>query len=279
MKNWDDFRHLVAVHKTGSMTKAADLLGTNPATVSRRLARLSSTLGVDLFLKTPGGWSPNVAILDLLDSVTAFENELEKMLNTPLTTGVPLKGAITIGCPPFLAHRVLFTGLGDFQRIAPDISLTFNRTIFQDSLGDNDLFITLARPEQGRLVVSPLGHYKTGYYAYPDSPLDQGWIGLSAIYDQRGTSPSELPKMSAAPRVRLDTFDAVHEVMRSTRLPGILPRLEADADPDLAPCFPDVPASEFTFYLCFHETRRTDAVLQCVVQWVKDRFHGLQEQL
>ena len=50
MKNWDDLRYLIAVHKTGSMSAAARLLDTNPATVSRRLARLGETLGCDLFI-------------------------------------------------------------------------------------------------------------------------------------------------------------------------------------------------------------------------------------
>ena len=52
MNNWDDLRFLVALSKTGTMTAAAKSLGTNTATVSRRIERLSETLGMPAFIKT-----------------------------------------------------------------------------------------------------------------------------------------------------------------------------------------------------------------------------------
>ena len=55
MNNWDDLRFLVALSKTGTMTAAAKSLGTNTATVSRRIERLSETLGMPAFIKTGEG--------------------------------------------------------------------------------------------------------------------------------------------------------------------------------------------------------------------------------
>ncbi len=47
--NWDDFRVFVEVVRTGSFNRAAARLKTTQATVSRRLARLETAIGVRLF--------------------------------------------------------------------------------------------------------------------------------------------------------------------------------------------------------------------------------------
>jgi DNA-binding transcriptional LysR family regulator len=54
--NWDDLRHLLALHREGSLSKAALALGVRHTTVARRLRALEDALGVRLFERTPGGY-------------------------------------------------------------------------------------------------------------------------------------------------------------------------------------------------------------------------------
>jgi len=52
MKNpmeWDDFKHFLAVSRTGSLSEAARVLKTSAATVGRRISALENRLGARLF--------------------------------------------------------------------------------------------------------------------------------------------------------------------------------------------------------------------------------------
>ncbi|QPM89622.1 LysR family transcriptional regulator [Pseudooceanicola algae] len=278
MKNWDDLRYLVAVHKTGSMSAAARLLETNPATVSRRLARLSETLGFDLFLKTPQGWTANSAIDDLIDSITGFENEIESYLNARETRVDSLIGKINIGCPPSIAAYVLFPGLKDFLACNPGLEITFTGQFYQEALGDNDLFVSTLRPQQGRLIVRFVGKYATNVYAYPDSPRDGHWVGLHARHDRFPPAQHARAVLGGRdPIIRVETMYEVVNTVQATRLPGLVPSIAATSDPELQPYDPDSPPFLTPLYLCFHETRRKDPLLQLVADWIADRFTTFTE--
>ena len=183
VENWDDLRYLMAVHKTGSMSAAARLLSTNPATVSRRLARLAEALGYELFHKTPEGWVASDAIGPLLQSVSSFEGEIESYLNANVALGGQIGGAISIGMPGSLAFGVLYPRIAELTRDYPGIRLSLHAQTYRETLGENDLIISPIRPQQGRLIVKPIGKVHANVYCLPDSPRNAGWVGLHRDHD------------------------------------------------------------------------------------------------
>ena len=66
MLDWNDLRTFLAVHRSGTLARAATTLGINATTVGRRLAVLEEELGAKLFDRTPDGYSVTQAGLDLL---------------------------------------------------------------------------------------------------------------------------------------------------------------------------------------------------------------------
>jgi len=273
MKNWDDLRYLIAVHKTGSMSAAARLLDTNPATVSRRLARLGETLGCDLFIKTPDGWVANAAITDLIDSATNFEAELATYLNANREADTPSSGKVTVGCPPSIMSYLLYPELRDFRKTWPGISLVFNSQMFTEALGENDLILVPVRPTQGRLVVRYLGKMRLNVYAYPDSPRDGKWIGLIKQHEMHQPMQKAREIMGGRdPDFRVETLAEVVTTVQSTRLPGLMPHIAAVREPGLARFDPESRDIESQLYLCFHETRRRDPLLRAVADWVASCF-------
>jgi DNA-binding transcriptional LysR family regulator len=273
MKNWDDLRYLIAVHKTGSMSAAARLLDTNPATVSRRLARLGETLGCDLFIKTPDGWVANAAITDLIDSATNFEAEIATYLNANREADTPSSGKVTVGCPPSIMSYLLYPELRDFRKTWPGISLVFNSQMFTEALGENDLILVPVRPTQGRLVVRYLGKMRLNVYAYPDSPRDGKWIGLIKQHEMHQPMQKAREIMGGRdPDFRVETLAEVVTTVQSTRLPGLMPHIAAVREPGLARFDPESRDIESQFYLCFHETRRRDPLLRAVADWVASCF-------
>ncbi|MCA0919862.1 LysR family transcriptional regulator [Pseudooceanicola nanhaiensis] len=274
MKNWDDLRYLVAVHKTGSMSAAARLLETNPATVSRRLSRLSESLGFDLFVKTPEGWVANEAISDLIETITGFENEIVSYLHTQSTAAPATGGNITVGCPPTISSYVFYPALRAFLESHPGLRMTFNALTLTEALGENDMIIVTQRPEQGRLVVRYIGKFHINVYAYPDSPRDMGWIGLNRSHDQAETMQFARKVMAGHdPLVRVETLHEIMGAMRSSRLPGLLPNIVAMSDPELQRFEPEQADLVSPLYLCFHETRRRDPLLQDVADWIAQEFN------
>lgn len=273
MKNWDDLRYLIAVHKTGSMSAAARLLDTNPATVSRRLARLGETLGCDLFIKTPDGWVANAAITDLIDSATNFEAEIATYLNANREADSPSSGNVTVGCPPSIMSYLLYPGLRAFTTTWPGISLVFNSQMFTEALGENDLILVPVRPTQGRLVVRYVGKMRLNVYAYPDSPRDGKWIGLIKQHETQQPMQKAREIMGGRdPDFRVETLAEVVTTVQSTRLPGLMPHIAAAREPGLARFDPESRDIESQLYLCFHETRRRDPLLRVVADWVASSF-------
>ena len=55
--DWDDLRYFLSVARTGRLTAAARRMGTDHATVSRRITALEGRLGAELFQRSPRGKS------------------------------------------------------------------------------------------------------------------------------------------------------------------------------------------------------------------------------
>src|ERR1700759_1027752 len=55
--DWDDYKHFLAVARTGSLTAAAQALKSSPATVGRRVAALEKKLATRLFHRRQSGYS------------------------------------------------------------------------------------------------------------------------------------------------------------------------------------------------------------------------------
>ena len=55
--NWDDYRHFLAVARTGKLSLAGQQLGVDHATVGRRVKALEAALNTHLFDRSPQGYS------------------------------------------------------------------------------------------------------------------------------------------------------------------------------------------------------------------------------
>lgn len=272
VQNWDDLRYLMAVHKTGSMSAASRLLDTNPATVSRRLARLAEALGHELFHKTPEGWVASEAIGPLLQSVSSFEGEIESYLNANDTDDGNLRGTISVGMPGSLANGVLYPRAAALVSRHPGIRLNLHAQTYRETLGENDLIISPIRPQQGRLIVKPIGRVHSNLYAFPESVRGGPWIGLLREHDGHEPMQRAMQVMGSAPSLRVETLFDVAEAMRITRLPGLTLGLYAALQPEMELYDAEAPDNETALYLCYHETRRHDPLLQAVIEWATDAF-------
>ncbi len=59
--NWNDLKIILALHRTGSQTAAAQMLRLNQSTVGRRLNTIEADLGIILFTRSKAGFEATEA--------------------------------------------------------------------------------------------------------------------------------------------------------------------------------------------------------------------------
>ncbi|QFT63805.1 LysR family transcriptional regulator [Roseivivax sp. THAF30] len=278
MDNWDDLRFLVALSRTGTMTAAAKMLGTNTATVSRRIERLSETLGEPAFVKTAHGWKPSTSVARLIDLAQTFDGELQTALNSREPSEGSQQVPVNIGCPPFVTSQVLIPNMSTETETLSVIGLTFNDRLLREGLGEHDIVVQLGTPDSGRVVTRKAGSILFNMFTKRGSSAETNrWIGLSEMFDQAPVMTMGRDMFDTQPAVRVENFAAIFSLIHVTAMHGPLPEIMAAASSELEYSKPGTEPFEAEFWIMFHETRRSDPVIRRVVDWIMDAFVNLDE--
>ena len=72
--DWDDLKYFHAVANANTLSEAANQLGVNQTTVSRRLHHLQEQLGVRLLNRSPNGIEKTAAGEEVLNAATQMDN-------------------------------------------------------------------------------------------------------------------------------------------------------------------------------------------------------------
>ncbi|MCK0167018.1 LysR family transcriptional regulator [Jannaschia sp. S6380] len=167
--DWDDLRIFLGIARAGSLAEAARGLRLDPATLSRRAARLERQAGAALFLKSPRGYALTDAGQRLLPHAEGMEDRARAGISA-LAQDDRLRGRVRIGAPDGVANHVLPKVLADMRRAHPDLTLELVALPRILDLGrrEADLAITVSAPTAGRLMVRKLCDYRLGLAAQAD---------------------------------------------------------------------------------------------------------------
>jgi len=162
MRNWDDMRVFLAVGRVESLTAAAPLLQMDPATVSRRIARLEASVGAALFVKSPQGYALTDLGAKMRDEAVIAEAALARASDVGDGPADQLSGQIRIGAPDGCANYLLPQVCADIRRAHPDLELQVLALprVVNLSQREADLAITVSPPQAGRLLVQKITDYK-----------------------------------------------------------------------------------------------------------------------
>lgn len=121
--DWDNYRIALALERAGSIRGAAQALGVNHATVSRRLAALDARLGARAFERVEGSYRPTdqgerlvAAALEMEEAVFAAERKA-------MGREQAMSGRLTLSLPEAVAQHLLIEDLGRFATRYPAIQL------------------------------------------------------------------------------------------------------------------------------------------------------------
>lgn len=154
-------RTFVTVHRAGSFTRAAALLGLSQPAVTSQIRTLERQLGRPLFLRQARGVTPTSIGDELAHKAAPHLDALVEITETGLDDDSSVRTLHLAGPPEFTAERVLpaLTALRgeDGQGFALRVSFGNAEEVLEGlSAGHHDLAISTARPRGSLLTATPL---------------------------------------------------------------------------------------------------------------------------
>ena len=117
----DDLLTLLTVARLGKYTAAAQVLGVNHTTVSRRIAALEKSVGEPVLASSPDGWEVTQAGEQLISAAEAVETALEEAGKVRGMSGV--SGVVRIAAPEGFVDYGGFDRIMALQKAYPDVQI------------------------------------------------------------------------------------------------------------------------------------------------------------
>ena len=283
--NPDDLLVLLAVSRSAKFTTAAQALGLNPTTVSRRIAALEKALGGRVLARAAGGWE----LTELGEQAVRVAEQVEAAVSALGPEGKapdPIAGVVRMTATDGFSAYIAAPAVARLRRKHPGLSVevvTMTRRALQQRSG-LDIEVVVGEPQVHRAEAVRLGDYMLGMYA-------------SRAYLAEHGTPAGLEDLGGHPLVyfvdsmlQVDDLDAprrlvpamrdgltstnvfVHvEATRAGAGIGFLPCFMADLHDDLVRVLPAEIAELLPYWMVLRQDSMRRPAVAAVVQ-------ALQEQ-
>nr|WP_314437677.1 LysR family transcriptional regulator [uncultured Brevundimonas sp.] len=279
MFDWEDAHIFAVAARAGSLSRAAQRLGVDAATVGRRVSRLETTLKATLIVRSASGLQLTSAGTEFLDAVAVAEGAM----NTAAQAGRldSAGGIVRISASEGFGSAILAPALPRLVEQRPDVrvELAANPGFLSPTRREVDLAVTLSPPDAARLWVEPLTGYQLALYAAPGYLARAGAPG--SVADLRGHAvvgyvddliyASELRYLDEVlaglrPHLASSSIRAQKEIIAAGGGIGVLPCFLAD---DLTRLLPDQVLLTRRFWLSAHRDIHDTARLRAIRHWIK----------
>ncbi|PNH83574.1 LysR family transcriptional regulator [Arthrobacter sp. AFG20] len=277
--NPDDLLVLLAVSRSAKFTTAAQVLGLNHTTVSRRIAALEKALGGRVLARASGGWE----LTELGVQAALVAEQVETAVRALGPSGRapdPITGVVRMTATDGFSAYIAAPAVARLRRDHPGLSVeivTVTRRALQQRSG-LDIEVVVGEPQVHRAEAFRLGEYELGMYA-------------SRSYIEANGTPESVEALTAHPLVyfvdsmlQVDDLDAprrlvpamrdgvsstnvfVHvEATRAGAGVGFLPCFMADRHEDLVRLLPWAIAERLPYWMVLRpESMRRPAVAAVV---------------
>ena len=150
-----------AVMITGSASAAARMLFISQPAVSRLLAHMETSLGVNLFQRTGGKLVPTAQARLLLDEVNRVHDAALRVDSFVSNLATKTSGTLKLACSPSLGLNLLPKFIGEFLDQFPQVHVHFHTTLIQDApmellSGKTDLVVSVLPIDNPNLISEAL---------------------------------------------------------------------------------------------------------------------------
>ncbi|MFL9925411.1 LysR family transcriptional regulator [Herbaspirillum lusitanum] len=285
--NWNDLQAFLTMARAGRLTVAAQRMGVDHSTLSRRIAALEAALGVPLFERRTVGFVLTPEGERLLGDAEAIET-LALRMRAQLDDGsASLTGTVRVGTPEGFGTYFLGPRIAGITHAHPglEIELVANPRSFSLTKREADLAVSMARPAQGRVYANKLVDYALGLYAAP-AYLEQHarirkredlgrhhWIGY--VEDLMWTPELDyLPQVARDISAHLRVSNVITQMMALAGGAGIgvLPHFMARNEPGLVRVLPEQIRLTRSYWLVTHADTRDLARVELVTQFMQEEL-------
>ncbi|GAA3877166.1 LysR family transcriptional regulator [Celeribacter arenosi] len=235
--NWDDYRFVLSVARTGSVSGAARELGVNHATVLRRVAGIEQRLGVQLFDKSVRGYEISADKLRIIEAAREVEAAVGAVERLARVGEAPLAGVIRLTSTDTFCHVVLppiVAKLASQERGLSFELLSTNAHLDLARLhADVTIRPTFKLPED--LHGEMAAYLGVGYYTRADAPEDH-WIGTAGSIARSHITQKlhdVLDSMNVKITAAADSFLTLRTLAEAGMGRTLLPCVLGDASPTL----------------------------------------------
>jgi DNA-binding transcriptional LysR family regulator len=236
--NWDDLRFALAVARNGGIAGAARSLKVNHSTVFRRIAGIEVRLGLRLFERLPGGYSPTTVGKSLLESAARVEEEILAIERRIAGEDRHLCGTIRVTATDAIASHLILPVIPAFRSKYPGIHLEVLAS--NDKLDltrrQADVALRITDEPPGHLVGRKIGRLNYAVYRARSSPCpaaglgSASWVGWSESHSlMRSTKWLRRYHPEITPVIRVSSMPAMLAAVRSGVGLAILPVFLGDA--------------------------------------------------
>jgi len=161
--SWDDVRFFLAIHRAGSLSKAAGPLEVTQPTCGRRLKALETALGLRLFDRTPDGLQVTADGRSLLEAATRMERSAGDLALRASRRDRELEGVVRVATTELFACSFLVGALRQVRERYPDIAVELVLSNIDTDLLRREADIAVrfgragSRPSPPALVAKKLG--------------------------------------------------------------------------------------------------------------------------
>ena len=283
-QRWDDLQAFLAIARAGRLTEAARHMGLEHTTLSRRLARLETSLGSLLFDRRSVGYNLTPEGKRLLPKAEAAERAALRIWSEGLKTGQDIEGTVRVGAPEAFGTFCLAGRLGQLAVEHPDltIELVAMPRNFSLSKREADLAIALSRPPTGRLYAGKLTDYELGLYGSVDylsangTPAAQSDLRAHRLigYIDELVFARELDYFSVTLPGLQPTLRISNVVTQMVAVEGgaglcILPCFMADTRPGLIRVIPQTLSVKRSYWLISHSDLRSVKRIRLVTEFIR----------
>lgn len=290
--DWNDLRYFLAVARTGRLTAAARTMGTDHATVSRRVTSLEQLLKAKLFERSPRGYALSDIGEKLLRHAERMEMEAARIHDDIGGELYTLSGSVRIGTPDGFGSYFLMPRLTELARSNPELHIQLVATprLFSLSKREADIAIVLSRPEKGRLFSRKLTDYTLHLYgtaeyldnAPPITCKEDLASHLLVSYIPDLIYTPELDYLSSiagdlTPRLSSTNLFAQFRAADTGKGLAILPDFLARHVPRLIPVRPALFNIRRTLWLVAHQDLRDSVRVRTVMTFIADQVAAARE--
>jgi len=271
IKNWDNYRFVLAMDRYGSVTVAAYSLGVSAITVSRHIENLTQEVGRPLFDFRNGRWTATELERSLSKVAQAIEQEDVRASNVIAGQDEALRGDVRINTISFIHNFFLAENIDLIAQKHPGILpiLEASDKLKSLSKGEAEISVRLSAPKEVRFIRTLLCKFPIGLFKSDRGNVNE-WVGLPEELDW-------LPEMKMAhacfgkpPRIRVDSFPGIAKAARVTGMVSLLPACISRYFSGISPLSPEEHIVVRDAWCVYHEMNKGNLNCGAVIDWIKE---------